>query len=305
MIIFVYFFKSEHLLSYGVLALLLILIINSGVFTNQIVSIFFLSHHRNEFIKDTDIKSQIFVDEEITKTKLKEEKDKVNEKSNLYNIRKRGLLGTYNQLKQKTAKTLDKLEYAVDAYEKFKNLLAWNDELMTKYFFVFLIVVYFFVTFMPLRYITIIYLIRRFHKGKSYYKRRKRSNELVAKIELAKFLGTTLEKLPNIKEWPKKSKGFETKLINHFQTNLKIYLPGKVIETIKSPQELADYISDVDAVLKLIENDENDMYIEMDVSRTIIRVRKPAYMYLMNFLMNYIPSDFYKENIQEKNLKEI
>lgn len=82
-----------------------------------------MEHHRNKDIKDTDIKSQLYVDEELTKIKLKEEKNLVDEKNSIYNIKRRGILGRYNQFKQRSAKTLDKLEYAVDLFEKFKNLL--------------------------------------------------------------------------------------------------------------------------------------------------------------------------------------
>ena len=67
-----------------------------------------------------------------------DEKDKIEEKNTLYNIKKRGIFGRYNQFKQRSAKTLDKLEYFADMFEKIKNLLTWKDELMTKYFFIFL-----------------------------------------------------------------------------------------------------------------------------------------------------------------------
>lgn len=96
-------------------------------------------------------------------------------------------------------------------------------------------------------------------------------------------------------EWPKKVKNFEAKLINAFQNNLKIYLPTKITEMKKTPKDLINYVSDVDAVLRLVENDENDIYLENDKEKTIMRVRKPAYKYVLNFLMNYIPSDLYLE----------
>lgn len=300
MVLFVYFFQSEHLLSYGLLALVIVLIINSGFMNDPIKAFFFMERHRNQNLKDTDIKSQLFVDEELTKTRLKEEKDKLDEKSSLYNIKKRGILGRYNQFKQRSAKTLDKLEYFVDMFEKFKNLLCWQDEQMTKYFLFVVLILFAFFTFLPVRYITIIYLIRRFHKGKSYYKRRKKSNMAVATIELRKLLNSMNLIVADNEEWPKKAKNFEAKLINHFQNNLKIYLPAKITETKKTPKELIQHVSDVDAVLRLIENDENDFYLENDTSKVIMRVRKPAYMYLLNFLMNYVPSDLYKELVLEK-----
>lgn len=300
MILFVYFFNSDHIVSYGILGLLIILIINCGIISDQINSFFFNIKSRNKWIVDTDIKNQFFVDEEMTKTKLMDEKDKIEEKNTLYNIKKRGILGRYNQFKQRSAKTLDKFEYFADMFEKIKNLLTWKDELMTKYFFVFLLLIYVFFTFLPVRYITIIYLIRRFHKGKSYYKRRKISNKEVANVELTKFLAGFDVDITKTKEWPKKVKHLETKLIAHFQTNLKIYLPAKIIETKKTFEEFLDYVSEVDAVLRLIENDENDRYLENDTDKKIMSLRKPAYKYFLNFIMNFIPSDFYRESVQEE-----
>lgn len=123
MVVFVYFFNAEHLLIYGLLALILCLVYNSGLLNDHVINIFFLEEMRNPMIRDTDIKNQFFVDEELTKVRLKEEKGLIDEKSNFYNIKRRGILGRYNQFKQKSAKTLDKLEYVVDVFEKFKNLL--------------------------------------------------------------------------------------------------------------------------------------------------------------------------------------
>jgi hypothetical protein len=107
--------------------------------------------------------------------------------------------------------------------------------------------------------------------------------------------------------WPKKnSKSFEGKLLSHFQNNLKIYLPAKITEVYKTPEDLIDYISTVDAVIRLIENDENDAYLEKnDIdNKKMIRIRKPAYKYLLNFLVNYVPSDLYYELVLNREEEE-
>lgn len=303
MVLFVYFFQPELLLSYGLILLIIVLIINSPQWKDRMDSkidnFFFRPEQMNKYIKITDIKSQNFVDEEITKVKLLEEKKDIDEKSSLYSIKKRGIFSKYNNFKVKSAKTLDKLEYLVDLFEKLKNLLTWTDNLMTQYFFILLLILYVFVTFLPVRYITIIYIIRRFYKGKSYYKRLKKSNHKVVSIELEKFMIHYNFKIGLDEEWPKKLKTNEAKLISHFQNNLKIYLPNRVTEVYKTPRQFIEYVSDADLVLRLIENDENDQYIETDTENVMIRVRKPAYKYLLNFLMNYVPSDFYKDSLQE------
>jgi hypothetical protein len=118
-----------------------------------------------------------------------------------------------------------------------------------------------------------------------------------------KFQGLVHDDLKQ--NWPKKnSKSFENKLLNHFQNNLKIYLPAKITEVYKTPEDLIDYISGVDAVIKLVESDENDAYLEKDTDKKIIRIRKPAYKFLLNFLVNYVPSDLYNELVLNKDEAE-
>lgn len=192
LVIFVYFFRPEMLLSYLLMGLTIMLVLCSpqwkSSMAEKVNNFFFLPKHLNKDIRITDIKTRAFVDEEMTKIKLRNEKKEINEKLQINNIKKQGLFGKYNNFKKGSAKTLDNLEYFVDLFEKFKNLVAWSDDVMTQYFFILVFVLYIFVTFLPLRYITIIYLIRRFYKGKSYYKRRKRSNMRVVEIELEKYL---------------------------------------------------------------------------------------------------------------------
>lgn len=147
--------------------------------------------------------------------------------------------------------------------------------------------------------------MRRFHRGRRYYKRRKRSNALVAKIELEKFFDeNSIVGMRETEEWPKRIRYFESKLITHFQTNLKIFLPNRVTEVYKTPKEFIDHVSDADIVLKLIENDENDKYIEQDTDKIMIRNTKTAYKYLFNFLINYVPSDLYKDSMNESSIFE-
>ncbi len=58
---------------------------------------------------------------------------------------------------------------------------------MTSYFLLLLIVLYIFVTFMPLRFIFTLSTFHKFYKGRTWQKRRQNNNEEVCRIELANF----------------------------------------------------------------------------------------------------------------------
>jgi hypothetical protein len=64
-VLFVWLFKSDHLLSYALIALILILLINGGVMNEQINNFFFTKENRNKMISDSDINTQQIVDEKL------------------------------------------------------------------------------------------------------------------------------------------------------------------------------------------------------------------------------------------------
>ena len=115
MVLFVYFYQPDMILSYILIAMIIYLIMNSPYWKNSLQNsfdrFFFKDKHLNKEIMPTNIKSQAFVDEVMTKTKLTGEKKKIDKASNDYNIKRYGLMGKFNQFKAKSAKTLDKLEY--------------------------------------------------------------------------------------------------------------------------------------------------------------------------------------------------
>ena len=78
MILFAYFYQPEMILSYILITLIILLIVNSPYWKNSLEypvnSFFFEDKHLNKEILPTDIKSQAFVDEVMTKTKLTGEK---------------------------------------------------------------------------------------------------------------------------------------------------------------------------------------------------------------------------------------
>lgn len=71
--------------------------------------------------------------------------------------------------------------------EKSKNLIKWEDPKMTTYFFLVCLVMFLFVTFLPIRFIIIAWLTYKFYRGQFYHKKKVRNNREVCKIELNNF----------------------------------------------------------------------------------------------------------------------
>lgn len=105
-----------------------------------------------------------------------------------YNIKDKNVFAKFKDFKKSSNVTLNYMEGICDFFEKTKNLIKWEDPRMTKYFFLVLLIIFFFVTFMPIKYIIILWLTMKFNRGRHYHKRRVRNNEEVCRIELSNFL---------------------------------------------------------------------------------------------------------------------
>ena len=68
------------------------------------------------------------------------------------------------------------MEITCDFFEKVKNLVRWEDPRMTKYFFLVLLLLFLAVTFFPLRFIIVVWLIHKFYRGQFYHKRKVTNN---------------------------------------------------------------------------------------------------------------------------------
>ena len=79
-------------------------------------------------------------------------------------------------------------------------------------------------------------------------------------------------------------------------------MPNRVTEVYMTPKEFIEHVSNADIALKLNENDENDKYIEQDTEKIMIRNTRTAHKYLFNFLINYVPSDLYKDSMNENKI---
>jgi hypothetical protein len=73
-------------------------------------------------------------------------------------------------------------------FEKTKNLIKWEEKRMTEYFTLLSFVMFLIVTFIPLKTLIMIYLTRRFYRGRMYHKKRIRNNKEVLLIEYRNFL---------------------------------------------------------------------------------------------------------------------
>ena len=87
-------------------------------------------------------------------------------------------------------------------------------------------------------------------------------------------------------------KTFEAKLTQYFQEELKLFFPKDIFKICSSPSELLDYVSKIKEVLRLKENDRNDIQIETNLN--LYRKSIPGYIYLFNFIMNRVPTDIYR-----------
>lgn len=105
-----------------------------------------------------------------------------------YQIKDKNILGKFKDFKKNSTVTLNYLDVFCDFIEKSKNLIQWEEQRMTKYFFLLAFVLFIFVTFLPLRTIIILFLTYKFNRGQNYHKRRVRNNWEVCKIELKNFL---------------------------------------------------------------------------------------------------------------------
>lgn len=83
-----------------------------------------------------------------------------------YNIQEnRSLLNKYRDMKKGTAQTLNVIDKYCDYFEKYKNLVLWEDPKMSKLFFCIVIAFFMIVTFFPMRLIIFTSFTYRFYKG--------------------------------------------------------------------------------------------------------------------------------------------
>ena len=92
------------------------------------------------------------------------------------------------ETKKGTGQTLIFIDLYCDYFEKYKNLILWEEPKMTALFSVALIVAFVIVTFLPIRFFIFASYTWRFYKGKKFQERRQRNNREICMIELQNLL---------------------------------------------------------------------------------------------------------------------
>ena len=121
--------------------------------------------------------------------------------------------------------TLQWMDVICDFFEKVRNLIVWEDPNITQLFFYLLIVLFLFVTFLPLRTIIFWSFVYKFLCGLRWQNKRVINNKEVCRIELLNFLeekglSTTITDFSQ--KWDVQIKktmtmeALEDKITNHF-----------------------------------------------------------------------------------------
>lgn len=176
---------------------------------------------------------------------------------------------------------------------------------MTHHFLLILVVLFLFVTFLPLRFIISCAVFYKFYKGQNWQKKRQTNNQEVCRIEMQNFFSEN--KIPKVNfedPWDKicknipnsdfnKTVKMEKRLQQYFQTIVKIYLPKNILtEKCLTPIQLIEYVGQTPFVIMLPKNDRNE-WIRINNPK-IRKKATPLHYHLHNFIMWRIPSDFYK-----------
>ena len=85
-----------------------------------------------------------------------------------YNIKDKGLLGNYRDAVKGTNYTLQWMDVITDWFEKIRNLVQWSDPNMTKLFLILLVMIFFLVTFLPMKFILQLSYFWKFWKGRTW-----------------------------------------------------------------------------------------------------------------------------------------
>ena len=194
--LFVYFFDSRYLLTYFVVGLIWLTMTHSPWWTVSITPLLeqalFSVNHLHPLLQ-RGIAINILSSDDIGLIRninglLQEDKDTtLAHTKESYNIASKGMIASYQDAVKGTAFTLQWLEVICDFFEKLRNLFQWEDPNMTYLFLIMLVVLFLFVTFLPLRIILSLATFYKFYKGQQWQKKRNINNQEVCKIEMEHF----------------------------------------------------------------------------------------------------------------------
>ena len=101
---------------------------------------------------------------------------------------KKGLFKEYYFFKDKILWVMFFLDILSNFFEKINKLLHWHDKKTSGRFLVLLIIIFVVLSFLPIRFFIVLALLKKFNRGKTYYKRRYTGNMEACKIELRNFM---------------------------------------------------------------------------------------------------------------------
>lgn len=172
--LFVYFFDSQYLLTYIIVGLIWLTLVYSSWWIKHVTPILeralFSVDHLHASLKRAAAINTLSADD-IARIRninslLQEDKDAtLTQTKESYSIANKGVLAQYSDAKKGTAQTLQWIEVICDFFEKLRNLFQWEDPNMTFYFLIILIILFIFVTFLPLRFILSLSTFYKFWKG--------------------------------------------------------------------------------------------------------------------------------------------
>ena len=313
--LFIYFFDIHYLFTYFIVCLLWITLAWSPYWKKNITPIlrklFFSKKQMHKLLKG-GAGINILSSDDINYVKSlnslidnNESEDVIAQTKDNYNIKEKSFFDSIKDAKKGTAFTFLWIELICDFFEKLRNLFQWEDPTMSFYFLLLLIVLYIFVSFLPLKFIFSLSTFHKFYKGRSWQKRRKNNNEEVCKIELQNFIRehkcqTCITDFND--KWESqilrhkdndyhKIKFFEKALTHYFQQVVRIYLPKDILNICPTPNKLIEYAGTAPFSIKLPNVDRNE---KIRVLNPNIRKRgTPMHYHLHNFIFWRIPSDFY------------
>ena len=178
-------------------------------------------------------------------------------------VEKTGILNVIRNQRALVADLLLSIDWLFDLIEKLSKLIYWEDQQASTITLVVLLLAFFVVTFIPLRFIIILWLFGKFGKGSTYYKRRYISNRECCRIELRNFfLDNNLYSFDTLfgddtqwlsLPWPKNQDHVALK--EKFQKIFYIVLPNEYWIKFPTPSKLVDAVGFVDEPMYLNGND--------------------------------------------------
>ena len=139
------------------------------------------------FKKVINVPGAVLSDEIRQEIQEKEDADEENNTDGFKVAKKGGFISTWKNSKGLISDMLQTVDLAFDLIEKVRKLIYWEDQKASTIVLVVLLIAFFVVTFIPLRFIIVLWLFGKFGKGSKHYRRRYIGNRECCRIELRNF----------------------------------------------------------------------------------------------------------------------